>query len=205
MPLLPPEPNLFPPDLFAETPPGPPGGPNPPTDTGATDRAWWVLHTKPRQEKSIARQLLQARVPFYLPVIPRRCPMRHRVLHSHVPLFPGYVFLLADRAERVTALATGRVVRTLEVFDQPTLWHDLGQVYRLIAAGAPITPEARLAPGTPVVIRTGPLAGLKGKILRTASGQRFVVQVDFIQQGASVLLDDFRLAPAEEESPALQR
>jgi transcriptional antiterminator RfaH len=113
------------------------------------------------------------------------------------------VFLLADRAERVTALATGRVVRTLEVFDQPGLWHDLGQVFRLIAAGAPITPEARLVPGAVVVIRTGPLAGLKGKILRTASGQRFVVQVDFIQQGASVLLDDFRLAPADEEVPAL--
>ena len=34
------------------------------------------------------------------------------------------------------------------------------------------------------VRRSGPLAGLKGKILRTASGRRFVVEVDFIQQGA---------------------
>ncbi len=193
MPLLPPEPNLYPADLFtgagAETPePG---------------RVWWVLHTKPRQEKSIARQLLQARVPFYLPVIARRCLVRNRVLQSYVPLFAGYVFLLADRTERVTALATNRVVRTLEVFDQQGLWQDLSQVFRLIASGAPIMPEARLVPGATVVIRSGPLAGLKGKILRTASGQRFVVQVDFIQQGASVLLDDFRLAPAEVETPAL--
>jgi transcriptional antiterminator RfaH len=193
MPLLPPEPNLYPADLFSGAPAGAP----------EPDRVWWVLHTKPRQEKSIARQLLRACVPFYLPVVARRCLVRNRVMHSHVPLFEGYVFLLADRGERVTALATGRVVRTLEVFDQQQLWHDLGQVSRLIASGAPITPEARLAPGAAVVIRTGPLAGLKGKILRTASGQRFVVQVDFIQQGASVLLDDFRLAPADEEVPAL--
>jgi transcriptional antiterminator RfaH len=193
MPVLPPEPNLYPADLF----------PGAPAETSDSGRVWWVLHTKPRQEKSIARQLLRAHVPFYLPVISRRCLVRNRVLQSHVPLFAGYVFLLADRTERVTALATGRVVRTLEVFDQAELWHDLGQVYRLIASGAPITPEARLVPGAAVIIRTGPLAGLKGKILRTASGQRFVVQVDFIQQGASVLLDDFRLAPADEEVPAL--
>jgi transcriptional antiterminator RfaH len=193
MPLLPPEPNLYPTDLFTGAP----------AEAAGPGRVWWVLHTKPRQEKSIARQLLQARVPFYLPVIARRCLVRNRVLQSHVPLFAGYVFLLADRAERVTALATGRVARTLEVFDQQGLWHDLDQVHRLIAAGAPITPESRLVPGALVVIRTGPLAGLKGKILRTASGQRFVVQVDFIQQGASVLLDDFRLAPADEEIRAM--
>jgi transcriptional antiterminator RfaH len=194
MPLLPPEPNLFPDDLFA----------GPPAEVPDLGRVWWVLHTKPRQEKSLARQLLRARLPFYLPVVSRRCLVRQRILQSHVPLFAGYVFLLADRSERLNALTTGRIVRTLEVFDQQGLWHDLGQVYRLIASGAPVTPEARLAPGTPVVIRTGPLAGLRGRILRTASGQRFVVQVDFIQQGASVLLDDFCLAPAEEEVSSLQ-
>ena len=40
-------------------------------------------------------------------------------------------------------------------------------------------------------------AGLKGKIIRVATGRRFVVQVDFIQQGASVVLDDFAVQPAE--------
>jgi len=44
-----------------------------------------------------------------------------------------------------------------------------------------------------VEIQSGPLAGLRGKVLRSASGWRFVVTIDFIQQGASVLLDDFNL------------
>jgi hypothetical protein len=47
--------------------------------------------------------------------------------------------------------------------------------------------------GATVEIRHGALAGLKGKIIRAASGNRFVVQIDFIQQGASVLLDGFCL------------
>jgi transcription antitermination factor NusG len=85
-------------------------------------------------------------------------------------------------------------VRVLAVVNQDGMWHDLRQVNRLLASGAPITPEDRLAPGDAVEIRTGPLAGLKGKILKTASGRRFVVEVDFIHRGASVLLDDYCLS-----------
>jgi len=94
----------------------------------------------------------------------------------------------------LAALNTRRVVGSLEVTDQEELWGDLRQINRLIASGAPVMPEDQLVPGMMVEIRSGPLAGLKGKILRTASGQRFVVQVNFIQRGASVLMDDFNLA-----------
>jgi transcriptional antiterminator RfaH len=187
MPVLPAEPGLFPEDLFNEPSVREPAG-----------RLWWVLHTKPRQEKSLARYLYERQMSFYLPQIQRRWRLRNRPMTSHVPLFPSYVFLLADREERVTALTTNRVVRTLEVADQAQLWHDLRQVQRLIISGAPITPEDRLVPGATVEIRSGPLAGLKGKILRTATGRRFVVQVDFIQRGASVLLDDFTLEKGDE-------
>jgi transcriptional antiterminator RfaH len=188
MPILPHEADLFPTDLFEN-----------PEHRGAA-QSWWVLHTKPRQEKSLARELHAAGTAFYLPLIARRTQMRDRVVTSHVPLFDGYVFLHADNEARITALATSRVVHSLPVADQDALWRDLGQVHRLIRTGAPITPEDRLAPGMSVEIRHGPLAGLRGKILESASRRRFVVQVDFIQRGASVLLDDIALAPASDST-----
>ena len=58
-------------------------------------------------EKSLARQLLDQQVPFFLPLIPHRNRVRGRILTSHVPLFTSYVFLLANQQERLTALATG--------------------------------------------------------------------------------------------------
>lgn len=186
MPLLPAEPETYPEDLFAADSPA------------AEDRLWRVLHTKPRQEKSLARQLHRHAIPHYLPLVRRRRRIRGRTLTAHIPLFPGYVFLLGDGRDRVTALATRRVVRALEVGDQERLWHDLRQLRRLIAAGAPVTPEDRLAPGSLVEVKSGPLAGLRGKILRSASGRRFVVEVDFIQRGASVMLDDFVLTPIKD-------
>jgi transcriptional antiterminator RfaH len=101
---------------------------------------------------------------------------------------------LARPEERIAALATRRVVQSLEVPNQEGLWQDLQQINRLIASGVPVHPEDRLHPGATVEIRSGPLAGLRGKIVRASSGKRFVVQVDFIQKSASVLLDDFTLA-----------
>ena len=186
MPVLPSEPSRFPDELFAEE-----------SDV-AVDRRWWVLHTRARQEKSLARQLHQARVPFFLPLISKRGLTRGRVFTSYMPLFPGYVFLLGQRDERLSALSTNRVVHSLEVVDQNKLWHDLTQVWRLIESGAPITPEDHLEPGVFVEIQHGALAGLKGRIIRAASGRRFVVEVDFIHRGASVMLDDFNLLPVDD-------
>ncbi|MFL5240809.1 MAG: transcription termination/antitermination protein NusG [Gemmataceae bacterium] len=188
MPILPPETNCYPHSLFLS-----------PDDGLRAKRSWWVLHTKPRQEKKLAQQMLNAEVPFYLPLIAKRNLVRGRAVHSYLPLFCGYVFLLADERERIVSLATKRVVNCLRVGDQTQMWNDLDQVQRLIASGAPITPEERLQAGSPVEICHGPLAGLRGTILRTASGRRFVVQVDFIQRGASVLLDQFSLAPVAAE------
>src|SRR5438874_490482 len=110
MPILAAEPALYPESLFAED-----------TPAGLQDRRWRVLHTRPRQEKSLVRQLSEQQVPCFLPLTRNRLKVAGRILYSHVPLFPGYVFLLGHPEERVTALATQRVVRSLEVADQEGL------------------------------------------------------------------------------------
>jgi transcriptional antiterminator RfaH len=179
MPVLAAETQWHPDNLFSEGDSPVPAG-----------HVWWVLHVKPRQEKSIARELLKREVAFYLPLVTRRWRSRTRTMASHLPLFAGYVFSRCDRAGRLTALSTQRVVRCLEVDDQTRLWGDLQQINRLIRSGAAVTSEARLVPGTPVEIDSGPLMGMKGKIIRSASGRRFLVEVDFIGRGASVLLED---------------
>ena len=184
MPILAAEPDRHPSHLFGSDPLG-----------GLANRAWYVLHTRPRQEKSLARYLRSANVPYFLPTIPRRKQSRDRISTAHVPLFPGYLFLHGDREERLTALASNRVAQSLAVHEQERLWDDLRQIDRLLGAGLPVATETRLSPGTPVEITTGPLAGMCGTVIRTGSGRRFVVRVDFIHQGASVMLEDCSLLP----------
>jgi transcriptional antiterminator RfaH len=159
---------------------------------------WWVMHTRPRQEKALARQLTGQGISFYLPLISKRTRIRNKVLAAQLPLFPGYLFLHAEHEQLLKAYASRRVVRHMHVANQQQLWQDLRQVHRLIASGLPVAPELALVPGKKVVITSGPLVGLRGVIARSVSGHRFIVQVDFIQRGASVLMDDHMLECARD-------
>jgi transcriptional antiterminator RfaH len=182
MPILPPEPYLFPDDLFTR--------PAPPVDTPAR---WWALHTRPRAEKVLSRNCLSRQLPFFLPLCRRHTHSRGRTLTAHVPLFPGYLFLHADERERVEALTTNLVVNCLPVPDQAELHEDLTGVYRLMSSELPVAPEERLGPGTPVEIVRGPLAGLRGTVVRQGGHMRFVIEVHFLHRGARVDIEGWML------------
>jgi transcription antitermination factor NusG len=152
---------------------------------------WWVLHTKPRAEKSLVRRLRSRRIGHFLPVYRRQWRTSSRLHSAYLPLFPGYVFLHGDNAARVYALETNLVVRPIEVREQLQLHTDLCRVYHLMESGSPLAAEERLLPGTPVEIISGPLAGLEGKILRHGKNLKFFVEVRFLRQGVSVEIDSW--------------
>jgi transcriptional antiterminator RfaH len=178
MPLLPAEPCCYPEDLFAHPDPG--DGP-----------VWWVLHTKPRAEKAVARSLFKHAVPFFLPVYEQSKRARGRVQTSHLPLFPGYVFLRAGDDGRLKALETNQVAHCIPVPDQTRLRRELEAVYRVMASGAPIGPERKLTPGTAVTIAKGPLAGVTGKVIRHGNRLTLVLEVQMLSQGVAVEIESW--------------
>jgi transcriptional antiterminator RfaH len=178
MPILAAQPDLHPETLF---------------DADAAGRGWWVAQTKPRQEKRLARELRDAELAYYLPCQLRRNRVRGRIVMSQIPLFSGYLFLPGDGAERNRLLATGRIVRLLNVTDPDRLVADLKQVRFLTGLGLPLEP-LDLRPGHAVRIRRGPMSGLSGRVLRGAGKCRFVVAVEFLGQGVAVELEEDDLA-----------
>lgn len=183
MPILAREPDIYPDDLLDELHSNEPEG-----------RRWWALYCLPRQEKQLMRRLRLRGVPYFGPQIRKRsCSPSGRVRVSYVPLFSGYVFLHGDDHQRYTAACTGCVSRCLEVPDSGSLTFDLRQIRQLIESEAPMTSEARLAAGARVRVLNGALMGLEGVILRRANKTRLLVAVNFIQQGASVQLEDCQL------------
>jgi transcriptional antiterminator RfaH len=192
MPLLPLEPFLFPEDLLSKS-----------SRESEPEACWWVLHTRPRAEKSLARKLLQRHGCFFLPVRKRMWRSKGRLQCSYVPLFPSYVFLKADRLTVSKTLTTNLVVRVLPVEDQDQLNEDLRRVHCLIASDAPLAPEDRLQPGALVQITSGPFIGLEGKILRRGKRLRFIVEVRLLQQGVSVEIESWMIEP-QGRPPALK-
>jgi transcriptional antiterminator RfaH len=162
-----------------------------------SDRRWWVVYTKARQEKAFARQLLAYKVPFYLPLIPKDHLIRGRKVQSFIPLFGGYAFLYGDGQERVKSLTTNRVSTIIEVEDQSQLVRDLNQVWQLISTNAPLTVERRLSTGRLVRIKAGPMGGLEGRVIQRRGQTRLLVAVTMLQQGVSIEIDDFLLEPLD--------
>ncbi|MBI1904254.1 MAG: UpxY family transcription antiterminator [Planctomycetes bacterium] len=163
----------------------------------SAERTWLVLYTKSRQEKALARCLLALEIPFYLPLIAKTTICRGRRFRSRVPVFTNYLFLFASTDERVRALQTNRISRVLPVGDPERLEFDLRQLQRLIASDAPLTIESRLTPGRRVRIRIGVLAGLEGVVVRRQGKSRLIISVNYLQQGASVEIEDCQVEPID--------
>lgn len=183
MPILPQQRDLFPDDLLADVVDRSP--------ESADASAWVVFYTLARREKDLMRKLAAAGIAFYGPLIRRRCHVSGgRTRASQVPLFPGYVFSRVDAEQRRSALATNTIARWLPVPDEAALVCDLRLIRQLIESDQPLTPEARLEAGQAVRVRSGPLAGLEGSVVKRHGGDRLVVAVRFLNQGASIELED---------------
>ncbi len=178
MPILKQEIDLHPADIFARAEPH-----------------WTVAYVRSRQEKALARYLLHRDLPFYLPQYRRSRRSGGRLRVSHLPLFPGYVFLPVSAAERRQALKSNLIVKLIEAVDQTRLHRELEELRRLQLTGAPLVPHPFLDVGDPVKIVEGPLKGCRGRILRRRGGLRLVVSVTFLRRSVAVSLDRDAVAP----------
>jgi transcriptional antiterminator RfaH len=159
------------------------------------DRKWWAVYTKPRQEKALARDLTAKGIPMYLPLVVKQSLVQGRRVRAEIPLFTSYVFAFCDVQERIVTFDTKRVVQMLAPPDHTTMTHDLRSIHSLVAAGAPLTVEARLQPGQRVRVKNGALKGVEGVVVSRRGEDRLVVAVEFLQQGVSVVIGDFQVEP----------
>ena len=189
MPILPAEPDLHPASLWQ-------GG-----GRGAPTERWWCLHTKPRQEKAVARVLRAQDISYYLPQVVKvdRTP-QGRQIRSVVPLFTSYLFLLGDDFARVEALRGNRLVKVLEIVDQETLIQDLRQVHQMLSSGLTVVPEPVMPVGARVRIKTGPLTGIEGTVIRRGKRDQFVAIVQFLGRGATVDLEDWQVERIDDQA-----
>ncbi len=188
MPILKPEADFYPQDLF---------------ELPSDEFPWWVAHVRSRQEKVVAREAIYRNVPFYLPQ--REQPSegaRRRI--SYIPLFQGYLFFRGGADARLEVLKTNQCVRILDVTDQSGIQEDLQQIKRLQESQLMLVPHPELAEGDPVKITEGPFKGYVG-ILEARKGRiRLIVAVRFIHRFVSVEVAADMAQPLKDEYLAQQ-
>ena len=150
---------------------------------------WWVAHTKSRNEKALAQNLLRKDISYFLPMSWKTRHRSGRKIRSLLPLFSGYLFFCGDESQRIELLRTNRVANLIEVKDQQKLLDELLQVEQALKAGAPLVPHKHIKTGQQCRVIAGPLTDLKGIVVKTKSIMRLVLQIDMLGQAASVEID----------------
>lgn len=171
MPILDKESDIFPEDLF---------------DIPTAEAPWEIAHLRSRQEKSVARLLLDAEKPFYLPQIRQTKKSNGRTHVSHLPLFPGYIFIRRVDGLREALWRTSAVANILDVDDQARLHAELLQIRRLQESGAVLTPRVELAPGDAVRIEEGAFEGYSGVVVQERGAFRLIVSVSILKKSVAV-------------------
>jgi transcription antitermination factor NusG len=160
---------------------------------------WWVAHTKSRNEKALAHDLMAKNVSYFLPMTWKVRQQSHRTIKSLLPLFTGYLFFCGNENGRIELLKTNRVANLIEVKDQASLVDELVRFERALRAGAPLIPHQYLEKGQWCRVIAGPLLGLEGIVVQTKGDTRLVLQIDLLGQAASVEIDIDMIEPVEKE------
>ncbi len=150
---------------------------------------WLVVHTKSRNEKALAQDLMRKNISYFLPMTWKVRRQRGRTLRSLLPLFGGYLFFCGQENQRIELLRTNRVANLIEVKDQKKLIGELLQFEQALRAGAPLVAYKYIKAGRHCRVIAGPLADMRGIVVRTKNATRLVLQIDMLGQAASVEID----------------
>jgi transcriptional antiterminator RfaH len=165
------------------------------SNSGDDGTQWWLIHTKPRQEKALARELQNIGVPHYLPVTKCKALTRGRPRITRAPQFPGYLFLRGDSEQRLSALKTNRIVATHRIDDQIELANQLWVLADLIEKGVPLRIEERLVAGQYVRVKSGLLRDKQGFVMKRAGKTRLFVFINQMLGGVSLEIEQHLLEP----------
>jgi transcriptional antiterminator RfaH len=140
---------------------------------------WYLIYTKPRQEKCALQNLEQQGYQCYLPLLPKEKLRQGAVALSEEPLFPRYLFInLAQdfMAKSWSPIRSTKGVSRLVRFGaEPARIDDaLVDLLRAHESSVLLEPERLFNPGERVQLTEGPFAGIEG-IYQMADGDRRVM------------------------------
>jgi len=163
-------------------------------------RAWYVIHTKARQERLAAEHLARQDFEIYMPLV--RLPKRKRGRWHQVveALFPGYLFVHLDIARQNSASirSTRGIIGLVRFGNEPKpVPEQLVEHLRALQTdpeGA-IRQEHLFESGDQVEIVAGPLAGLRAVFLAPSGEERAHLLLELLGRTNRILVSRHQLVP----------
>ncbi len=155
-----------------------------PGTTVVKTKLWFAIYTKVKTEKYVVDHLTKKGIEAYIPLLSVTKKYKSKVKKLKIPLFNSYVFVKISRDERVRVLETEYVYKFVKQTNKEEsipeeeiniLKRVVGEFEGDIAASTIEWQE-----GQSVEVIGGSLTGIKGKVVKKASKNNFVVELTSI-------------------------
>lgn len=157
------------------------------------DKMWMPIHTKPRSEKKFQLFCEKFNITSYVPLRLKARSKGTRIVHSHIPMFPGYAFACLDDTEKSRISTSNAVVRFIRLSreQEMSLVSELKSIRILeqLQGTQEIFVSPEIVPGLEVAIKRGPLRGLTGIVENRKGVHRIIVNVEMICQSVVMEMD----------------
>jgi transcriptional antiterminator NusG len=158
---------------------------------------WFAIWTRSRHEKLVRDQLQEKHVEVFLPTITKWSRWKDRKKQVEWPLFPGYCFARFDLDNRLAVLKSEGVVSLVGIDGAPSPIPaiEIDGIRQLVDSELAFDPCPLIKEGMMVEVKSGPLTGVVGRLVRKGSHARLVLSVDLIGQAVSVEVDAADVKP----------
>jgi transcription antitermination factor NusG len=163
----------------------------------ATDRNWYAVYTKHSHERTVRDAFASREIESYLPTYSVRRRRSNRcTVELTLPIFPTYIFARIAWAEHARLLEVPSIISIVGFGRQrSTIPETEIEGLRSALTLEHTTPHPYLNVGERVRIRSGPLEGLTGIVLRQGNNLRIVLSVQLIMQSVVVDVEQSNLEP----------
>lgn len=159
---------------------------------------WYAAYTTANHEKRVTAQLQERSMEHFLPVYESVRRWKDRKVKLQLPLFPGYVFVRMTLRDRLRVVQLPGVVRLVGFDGKPSALpdEDVEALQASLHNGARAEPHPYLTTGRRVRVKSGPLMGLEGVLVKRKKRARFVVSLQLIQRAMALEVEEAELEPA---------
>ena len=164
---------------------------------------WYVVFTKPRQEKLAVEHLRRQGYYCFLPLAKNPDKIRSRRVKSVVePLFPRYLFIKVDtNTQSIAPVKSTQGVVNIVMFGNKLVnipAQIIDQIQNKVNAESGLVElmPVQYKPGDKVRVLDGPLAGLEGMFDQTSSENRVILLLNLLGSRTKVQVKKELLEPA---------
>jgi len=161
------------------------------------ESSWYALRVRTKCEKVVVGGLKQRDIINFLPLYQTKTQWSDRVKTNSVPLFPGYVFakLTGQELHLVPRVPDCMYVVGRGTVPEPLEESEIDAVKRLVAGGTGVGPWPFCTAGQTVEVTHGPLAGLRGVYVRSASKDRLIISLPILQRSVATVIESYCVRP----------